>query len=128
MSLFAETRRRAQFILGPVLGACLVAYFVFHAIQGERGILAWLKIEQRITAARAAQAETAAERSVLESRVALLRKDNLDTDMLEERARAVLNLVGAREIVIFDDAAPGRPAPSRTAVADVAKTLVSSSN
>ncbi|MHA1113112.1 MAG: FtsB family cell division protein [Alphaproteobacteria bacterium] len=108
MSLFAETRRRARFIRGPVLGACVVAYFVFHAIQGDRGLLAWAKIEQEIDVARVAQAETEAVRAALAHRVALLRGDNLDPDILDERARAMLNLVGAREIVVFYRAAPMR--------------------
>jgi len=128
MSLLAETRRRARFILGPVLGACLVAYFVFHAIQGDRGLLAWAKIEQKIAAARATQAETAAARSDLERRVALLRKDNLDSDMLEERARVMLNLVGEREIVIFDDTAGARRSTRPVGVAEVAKSHIGSSD
>ena len=42
------------------------------------------------------------ERLLIERRTALLRPDNLDLDTLDERARAVLNLVEADERVILD--------------------------
>ena len=42
------------------------------------------------------------ERLLIERRTALLRPDNLDLDTLDERARAVLNLVERDERVILD--------------------------
>ena len=45
--------------------------------------------------------ENRAEESRLERRVALLRRDNLDPDMLDERARVVLNFAAPGELVIF---------------------------
>jgi cell division protein FtsB len=41
-----------------------------------------------------------AERRVIERRVAALRPDSLDLDMLDERARQVLDLVHEDELVI----------------------------
>ena len=60
-----------------------------------------MKLRQEIAAARSSEAELAAERATLERRVALLRPESLDRDMLEERARAVLNLAHPDERVIF---------------------------
>lgn len=94
-------RRRARHVAGPVFGACLVVYFAFQVMQGDRGIIAWRQLEQEIGQVRAVQAETAAVRARLESRVALLRPDNLDPDMLDERARLMLGLVGANDVTIF---------------------------
>ena len=90
MGMFGEMRRRARHVAGPVFGACLVVYFAFQVMQGDRGIIAWRQLEQEIGQVRAVQAETAAVRARLEARVALLRPDNLDPDMLEERARRVV--------------------------------------
>jgi cell division protein FtsB len=42
------------------------------------------------------------ERQALDRRVNLLRSDHLDRDMLDERARSTLNLVGPNELVIFN--------------------------
>ena len=94
---------RARSMAGPLLVACLLAYFGFHAIQGERGILTWLQLDHQIKRTAQLLEASRTEESRLKHRVALLRRDNLDPDMLDERARAVLNLAAPGEIVIFTD-------------------------
>ena len=42
MSLIREIRRRGRHIIGPALWALAVAYFMFHAVQGERGLVTWM--------------------------------------------------------------------------------------
>ena len=101
MAILRELGRRAPGILPPVLGALAFSYFAYHAVEGDRGLRSWMKLRQEIAAARTSEAELAAERAALERRVALLRPDSLDRDMLEERARAVLNLAHPDERVIF---------------------------
>ena len=32
---FEEMRRRARYVLGPTLGAALIVYVTYHALQGE---------------------------------------------------------------------------------------------
>lgn len=90
-------------MVGPLMVACILAYFGFHAIQGERGILTWLQLSNQIERTAWALDASRAEERRLEHRVGLLRADNLDPDMLDERARAVLNLAAPGEIVIFID-------------------------
>ena len=104
-----ELRRRARQILPPVLGACLVAYFAYHAVQGDRGIIAWLVLNQRIREAEAVAVAGAAERAALERRVALLGPARLDPDMLDERARIMLGLAQGDELVILFDGSDSRP-------------------
>ena len=106
MSLLLEIRRRARHVIGPLIGVCIAGYFAYHAIQGERGLISWLQLNQQIKAAEVTLAETAAERAALARRVALLRPDNLDRDMLEERARLILNLAGTDEVVILNGTRP----------------------
>jgi cell division protein FtsB len=102
MSLVREIRRRAKHVAGPTLGILAVGYFLYHSVEGDRGILAWMQIRQQIQREEAVLAATRAERKTLEAHVALLRRDNLDRDMLDEQARRVLGLIGDREIVIFE--------------------------
>jgi cell division protein FtsB len=92
---------RFQPALLPVIGLVLFGYFVFHAIQGERGIVAWLVLKQEIRAAEARETALAGEVATLERRVALLSPDSLDPDMVEERARLMLNYAHADELVIM---------------------------
>jgi cell division protein FtsB len=101
MAILQELSRRAPGILPPLLGALAFSYFAYHAVEGDRGLRSWMKLRQEIATARESEAALAAERATLEHRVALLRPESLDRDMLEERARAVLNLAHPDERVIF---------------------------
>ena len=94
-------RQRGRVIIGPILGVSLVAYFAFHLVQGERGLLAWVRLSQEINQARATLVELKAELEPKERRVAEFR-DQIDRDLLDERARATFNLGGPNELVIFD--------------------------
>ena len=51
MSFFKEIRSRARHVIGPVLGISAVTYFGFHAVQGDRGLMAWWKLRQYIEVA-----------------------------------------------------------------------------
>jgi cell division protein FtsB len=105
MSVILEIRRRGRHVVGSIFGALLFAYFLFHAVQGDRGILAWMQLRQQIVEAEAQLARSDAERARWDGRVALLRSAGLDRDMLDERARAVTGLTRADELVILDGGA-----------------------
>jgi cell division protein FtsB len=100
MNVLHELRKRAPQVALPVIGVCVAGYFAYHAVQGDRGIIAWLVLNQQIAEAQEVEAELAAERATLEQRVALLRPDSLDPDLLAERARVMLNLAHADELII----------------------------
>lgn len=106
MGVVKEFERRSRQVFLPVMGVCLIAYFAYHTVQGERGLFAYYKLSQEVTRAEQTLASLAERRAQLAHRVSLLRPDNLDPDMLEERARAVLHLVREDEVVIL---APTRP-------------------
>jgi cell division protein FtsB len=106
VAVFGEIRRRARLIIGPITGISLVVYFSYHLVEGDRGLSAWLRLSQEIRVAQATLAAADAERRALDQRVNLLRPGHLDRDMLDERARAALNLAGPNERVIFDGQGP----------------------
>ena len=97
-------RQRGRVIVGPILGVSLVAYFAYHLVQGERGLLAWVRLSQEIRQARATLVELHAAEEPKERRVAEFR-DRIDRDLLDEEARATLNLGAANEITIFNQPA-----------------------
>jgi cell division protein FtsB len=101
MQAFNLIRLRARVIIGPILGISLVAYFAYHLVQGDRGLIAWLRLTQQINEAHMTLAQVQAERDPLAHRVSLMR-DRLDPDLLDETARSSLNLVGSDEVVIFN--------------------------
>jgi len=85
----------------PVLGVCVVLYFAYHAVQGDRGIRSLLDYESKVQETTLQLKRIRFERQKLEHRVSLLRSDNLDPDLLEERVRAVLNLAYPNEVAII---------------------------
>jgi len=101
MSFMLEIRRRGRHVAGSILGALLFAYFMFHAVQGDRGLFAWVEMKQRIAYAAADLAASQEERQTWERRISLLRDDGLDRDMLDEQVRRVTGLGARNEIVIF---------------------------
>lgn len=100
MALMKEIRRRIPYAAGQVLGCLVVGYFAYHLVEGDRGLLAMRYLNQEIAQTRLDLATIESERGVLDARVALLRPSDLDPDMLDERARVMLNLASPGEIVI----------------------------
>lgn len=100
MQLLDEIRHRIRQVAPQALAAAAVAYFAFHAVQGDRGLLAYKRLGEELEQTRALAAASAAEREAWQHRVALLRPDGLDPDLLEERARLLLNYLREDEVVI----------------------------
>jgi cell division protein FtsB len=100
MALLSIFKRILKGVLVPALFLAVSGYFAWHAVHGERGLMARDKRQGDIVAARAALQQAEAERDAMERRVAGLRGDRLDRDQLEERARSLLNMVGRDEVVV----------------------------
>lgn len=107
MRLVSEIRARARYVVGPAIGACAVVYFAYHAVHGDRGLIAWWDLAQEVAAARTFLGELVAERRALDHRVKLLSPASLDPDLLDERVRLMLNYGRPDEIVIFLGPPPG---------------------
>jgi len=101
MGIFYELRRRAQSIVGPVIGVTVLAYFAYHVVQGDRGLFALRSLQARVEDARASLGILNAERRRLEHRVSLLNPNSLDPDMADERARYMLHLARPDELVVM---------------------------
>jgi cell division protein FtsB len=101
MVVLREIRRRARQIVLPVLGTCVVVYFVYHTIQGDRGLRAYVNLRKEVEEATSMVSTLNAERVILERHVRLLHPNSLDLDMLEERAWAILNAAHNDDVVIL---------------------------
>jgi cell division protein FtsB len=100
MTLLGELRFRARHIIGPVLAATLFAYFAYHAVQGDRGLFAWIKLSQQVSELSLEHDRISTQRGVLASRVKRLQPESLDADLLEERTRVMLGYVHDDDLVI----------------------------
>ncbi len=78
----------------------ILIYFIFHALAGNRGIIAYFKLNQQIEKLTTELDSLRAERIELEHKVKLL-KSPLDKDMLDEQARKVLGVSKPNEKVFI---------------------------
>jgi cell division protein FtsB len=97
-------RRLRRFLLPLALycaSGAVVAYFVHHANHGHRGMEA--KRQLKIQSYELGQELEAVKvgRQEWERRIALLRSDQIDRDLLEEQARLMLGRVHRNDLVII---------------------------
>jgi cell division protein FtsB len=111
MGWLGDIRRLIRQVAMPVLGIALLTYAAYHAIQGERGLFAWIALNQRLKEAHALADAVSAQRLELENRVYRLSSASLDPDLLDERVRAMLDYGRSDEVVIM---LPPEERPSAT--------------
>ncbi|MTI07897.1 septum formation initiator family protein [Roseibium denhamense] len=88
-------------MITPAIAIAALAYFGFHAMNGELGLVGRALIENRVAELETELGELTKERQQLVARVSLLRPESLDPDMLDERARLTLNLANTNELVVL---------------------------
>ncbi|HWL04385.1 MAG TPA: septum formation initiator family protein [Xanthobacteraceae bacterium] len=98
------TRKRLRSILTALglyaFAAISVSYFGINAYTGNRGLVARQDINQQIAELTTELNALRSERKGWERRIALLRPDRIDPDLLDERARALLDYVHPNEAVL----------------------------
>ncbi len=93
-------RRALQAMVPPTLFLALVAYFLWNATQGDRGLQAYAIRQEQLKTVQAEFDRVLQDQAGWDRRVAALRSQRLDPDMLDERARAMLNLADPGDIVV----------------------------
>jgi cell division protein FtsB len=87
-------------ITAPGIFLGLVAYCLWSATQGDRGLQASAIRQAQLKALNAELVRVQGEQTAWERRVAQLSPQHLDPDMLDERARAMSNMVDPGDIVV----------------------------
>ncbi len=103
MGIFSELQNRLKNSGLLLVCILLFIYFGYHAVNGERGFLRYMYLRQEITEARRVAENYHNQKVRLEDKVRLLSSSSLDLDLLEERARVVLNMAGPDEFIILDE-------------------------
>jgi cell division protein FtsB len=98
-----------------VMAAALIGYFGMHAYTGTRGIKATQDLAVQLAELSGELAGLKTERVAWQRRVALLRSESLDPDMLDERARAMLDYVHPRDLIEFSPRTTPKPAAMASA-------------
>ena len=98
-------RTRLRNILFPLalygVSGGVGTYFVWHAVNGDRGLKVSDEYEKSIAMLDRQLAATKAERSQWQHRIELMRGTAIDRDLLEEEAHLALDRVSPDDLVIF---------------------------
>lgn len=99
MSLAVEIKRRGAAAVAPLVFLSLVAYFLWQAQQGDRGLASAAQRQEDLRLARLDLARAEDELALWQRRVQALRDNPIDRDALDERVRAMLNLSHPNDII-----------------------------
>lgn len=86
-----------------------MVYFIFHSVEGDRGLLAYWSMQDRVGEIVKLRDDIKARRELLEQRVKALRPGSLDPDLLDERARTMLDMANRDDVIIFHHNGYGQP-------------------
>ncbi|MGO8922369.1 MAG: FtsB family cell division protein, partial [Xanthobacteraceae bacterium] len=99
------TRKRLRSILNTLalyaLAALLIGYFGINAYNGDRGLKAKEDIDRQMATLTAELDRLKAEQAQWGRRIALLKSDDLDPDMLDERARTLLDYADPHDLTLM---------------------------
>ena len=84
--------------------ACLglLGFFAWHAQEGPRGLAFHEKLASQSRQLSEELATIQKQRIDFETRVALLRPESVDPDMLDEMARSTLDVAGPNDLIVLD--------------------------
>ena len=96
---FMRSIKLSRKLVLNILISLLLIYFVFHSIYGNRGMIAYFKLNQKFEKSYVELEALRAERIEINNRVKMLRPESLDKDMLDQQARNILGLASPKEQV-----------------------------
>ena len=98
-------RRRFRAVLIPLalyaLSGSAAGYFVWHAINGHRGLKAKEEYRRQIDSLNEELHKLQDERAGWERRVRMMTAESIERDLLEEEARLELGRVQKDELVLY---------------------------
>jgi cell division protein FtsB len=84
-----------------LFAAGVVGYFAYHAFHGQRGIEAQRNFEVEIATLKSDLSRLEQQRHTLEAKVAQLRPEGVDRDILDEEARTQLGWLNPNDRVVI---------------------------
>jgi cell division protein FtsB len=91
------------------IGKCYSALVLFliisipfaHLAGGKRGLIAMFRLKSQIAQATVKLDMVRAERIAVENQVTLLSASSIDLDMLDEKARQILDFASPKEVIVL---------------------------
>jgi len=100
MAIGREMKRRVRMAIAPLFFFALASYFGWTAARGDHGLVAEAQRKALLAQARADLTRVQAQQADWKRKVAALGTHHLDPDLLNERAREMLNLSNPHDILV----------------------------
>lgn len=101
MNLIRQLMRHWGHTLSAFVAAGLCAYFGFHLVTGERGVVVLWDLRQEEARLSEKLEQMQAERETLAHHVDLMRPEHGDPDLIDERVRSELGFARTDDFIIF---------------------------
>lgn len=95
----AVIEHKRRHVVSTILFVLLFGYFCYHAVSGDHGIVAYIRLNKKVEELHATADSMRAKRLDLEHRVSLLKPNSLDLDLLEEQSRNLLGYAAKDEVI-----------------------------
>jgi cell division protein FtsB len=114
------TRKRLRSFLTAlglyVLAALLIGYFGVNAFSGNRGLKAKQDMDRQMAELSTDLDRLKLEHDQWQHRIALLKSNDIDPDMLDERARALLDFTNPNDLTMMVPLRPQTPSLSASSL------------
>ena len=79
----------------------VIAYFLYHAMTGQRGFLSTFDIHEKIFENNQKLEELQNERNLIEYKIKVLKSKITDYDLIDEIVRSKLRMADPKEIILI---------------------------
>ncbi|MFN7663055.1 MAG: FtsB family cell division protein [Alphaproteobacteria bacterium] len=87
----------------PGFSLILFIYFFVHILSGAHGWFSWRSLERELEESRKVLEVLEDEEQRLQNKVKRMRPESLDQDLLDEKAREMLNVADEKDMVVVED-------------------------
>lgn len=94
-------KRRSGALIVPAISAVFLSYFAYQAFHGEFGIYSRYKLTAEANVLQTRLDAIRERREKLEKKVDFMKDGAIERDMLDEQARAALDLARPDEVIIL---------------------------
>jgi cell division protein FtsB len=100
LRFITRKKQSKKTLINSAIFMMIVVYILYHLLHGNRGLFALFEVRKAVAAEKSILQDLETGIGVLARKVHLLKPDSLDIDILEEQARATLNVASENEIII----------------------------
>ncbi|MGQ0446032.1 MAG: FtsB family cell division protein [Beijerinckiaceae bacterium] len=101
MIIYKRARATIYSLALYCVSGAIGGYFIWHAVNGERGLKTNGEYEHKIAELRGELESLKSDHALWKHRIALLSGSAIDRDLLDEEARSLLGRVSPNDLVVF---------------------------